>query len=209
MRKISVLLVDDHTVVRQGLRALLSAEEDIEVVGEAENGRLAVMLARKSNPDVVVMDIQLPDISGIECTAKLKRLLPNTQIVMFTIQDDDEQVFQALQAGASGYLLKGSPSAEILGSLREVVRGGVPMTSEIARKVIRSFQRPVTIEGPAESLTAREIEVLEALVEGCISKEIAQRLSISIETVNYHLKQIYQKMHVRSRTEAVVKYLRR
>lgn len=205
----TIAIVEDDCEICEDLAKIIGETTDLVCVCTCRNAKSALQKIPQHRPEVVIMDIQLPDTSGIECTAQLKQLLPNVLIVMFTIQDEDDKVFQALQAGASGYLLKGTPSAEILKALRDVVRGGAPMTGEIARKVIQSFHRPMKAEPPGSALTAREIAVLEFLVEGCISKEIAQRLSISIETVNYHLKQIYQKMHVRSRTEAVVKYLRR
>jgi DNA-binding NarL/FixJ family response regulator len=154
------------------------------------------------------MDIQLPDISGIKCTAKIKEMLPNSQILMFTIRDDEEQIFQALEAGASGYLLKGAGPSSVVSALREIAAGGAPMTSMVSRMVVQSFHNPGQDRGPINRLTPREREVLGFLVKGHLSKEVADRLFISVETVNYHLKQIYRKMHVRSRTEAVVKYLR-
>jgi DNA-binding NarL/FixJ family response regulator len=153
------------------------------------------------------MDIQLPGISGIKCTARLKQMLPDTQVLMFTIRDDQEQIFQALEAGASGYLLKGAGPSDVISALREIAAGGAPMTGLVSRKVVQSFYRPAPDRDADNRLTRREKEVLGFLVEGHISKEVADRLFISIETVNYHLKQIYRKMHVRSRTEAVVKYL--
>jgi DNA-binding NarL/FixJ family response regulator len=205
----TIAIVEDDFDLCEDLAEIIGETADLVCACTCRNGKSALHKIPLCRPDLVLMDIQLPDISGIECTAKLKRLLPHTQIVMFTVRDDNEQVFQALQAGASGYLLKGTPPLEILNALRDVVRGGAPMTGEIARKVVHSFHRSTPIGHPAASLTSRETEVLELLAEGCISKEIAHRLSISVETVNYHLKQIYQKMDVHSRTEAVVKYLRR
>ena len=204
----TVSIVEDDFDLCEDLARIIGETSDLMCACTCRNGKSALTKIPQCRPDLVLMDIQLPDISGIECTAKLKRLLPHTRIVMFTIRDDDEQVFQALQAGASGYLLKGTAPAEILAALRDVVRGGATMSGEIARKVVHSFHRSTNLGHPAASFTTRETEVLELLAEGCISKEIAHRLSISVETVNYHLKQIYQKMNVRSRTEAVVKYLR-
>ena len=203
-----IAIVEDDCEICDDLAKIVSETSDLVCVCTCRNGKSALQKIPQCQPDVVIMDIQLPDCSGIECTAQLTKQFPHLLVVMFTIQSDDDQIFQALQAGASGYLLKGASSEEILKALRDVVNGRTPMTGEIARKVIQSFHRPAKMEPPGGALTAREIAVLEFLVEGYISKEIAQRLSISIETVNYHLKQIYQKMQVRSRTEAVVKYLR-
>jgi len=153
------------------------------------------------------MDIQLPDSSGIECTAHLKPRLPNTQVLMFTIYDDNEQIFAALKAGAVGYLLKDSKPEELLAAIRETANGGAPMTAEIARKVITSFHRTSAQLDEFEQLTGREDEILELFSQGLLCKEIADRLGISLETVNSHRKNIYRKLHVRSRTEAVIKYL--
>ena len=153
------------------------------------------------------MDIRLPDSSGIECTAHLKSRLPNTQVLMFTIYDDNEQIFAALKAGAVGYLLKDSKPEELLDAIRETANGGAPMTAEIARKVIASFHRTPAQIDEFEQLTGREDEILELFSQGLLCKEIADRLGISLETVNSHRKNIYRKLHVRSRTEAVIKYL--
>jgi DNA-binding NarL/FixJ family response regulator len=205
---ISVAIVEDDAGICEDLVKLFKEAADMVCVCACRNGRGALHKIPACAPDVVIMDIQLPDMSGIECTVKLKRLLPNTQVLMFTVRDDDEQVFRALEAGASGYLLKGSDPTELLDAVREITQGGSPMTSEISRKVVRSFHKPAAVAGQTDPLTPREQDVLKLLVEGCVSKEIADRLTISLQTVNFHLKQIYQKLHVRSRTEAVVKYLK-
>ena len=154
------------------------------------------------------MDINLPDGSGIECTARLKRLLPETQILMFTIYDDTEQVLQALRAGASGYILKSTEPAGILTAIRDIRTFGSPMTPEIARKLVESFHPTVTSGDGHEPLTPREGQILGLLAEGLLNKEIADRLAIKLDTVGTHLKNIYRKLHVRSRTEAVVKHFR-
>jgi len=204
----SIAIVEDDAEICEDLAKMIAETGDLSCVCVCRNGHAALSRIPKCTPDLVIMDIQLPDMTGIECTAKLKRLLPRTLIMMFTIRDDEEQIFRALEAGASGYILKGTEPSEMFRALREMARGGSPMTPEIARKVVQSFHKTESAASLTEPLTPREKEVMNALVEGLMSKEIADRLSINIETVNFHLKQIYQKMHVRSRTEAVVKYLR-
>jgi DNA-binding NarL/FixJ family response regulator len=153
------------------------------------------------------MDIQLPDISGIECTAQLKQLLPSVQIIMVTVYEDTERIFKALRAGACGYLLKRCTPEELLGAIREVRQGGAPMSREIARKVIASFQEPVAAAAEVEGLSPREREILELLAGGFPNKEIADRVGLTDGTVRWHLRHVYHKLHVRSRTEAALKFL--
>jgi len=204
----SIAIVEDDAGICEDLAQMVGEAGDLVCVCVCRNGRAALHKIPKCAPDIVIMDIQLPDISGIKCTAKLKQLLPNTQILMFTIRDDEEQIFQALEAGASGYLLKSAGPSRVVAALREIAAGGAPMTAMVSRMVVQSFHNPGLEHGTINRLTPREREVLGFLVKGHLSKEVADRLFISVETVNYHLKQIYRKMHVRSRTEAVVKYLR-
>lgn len=154
------------------------------------------------------MDVHLPDGSGIDCTARIKRTMPETLILMFTVEDETEQIVKALEAGASGYILKDTQPAEIINSIRDVLSHGAPMSREVARKVIESFRRPAPMKSNSDPLTTRETEILQLLAEGLLYKEIADRLRITIDTVSTHLKNIYRKLHVRSRTEAVTKYLR-
>ena len=154
------------------------------------------------------MDIQMPGMSGIACTASLKEKLPSVPVMMLTVYEDNDAIFNALKAGASGYLLKRSAPAKLLESIKELHRGGAPMTSEIARKVIESFFKAKLAAHAQDKLTAREEEILECLAKGYVTKEIADKLSVSYDTVRYHLKHIYDKLHVHSRTEAVIKYLR-
>jgi DNA-binding NarL/FixJ family response regulator len=158
-------------------------------------------------PEVVLMDIFLPRMSGIECTARLKLLLPKTQILILTAVDDDELVFMALEAGADGYLLKRTKPEDLRAAMLDVLGGGAPMTSEIARRVVESFRRASRLPRQTIHLSAREEEVLILLSKGYSNKEIAEQLSISAETVGSHLKHIYEKMHVRSRAEAVAHYM--
>jgi len=202
-KMISVAIVEDSKGVRQGLELLLRKSPGFSCSCACGSAEEALRLIPQTPPDVVLMDIHLPDRSGIECTARLKQMLPDTQVVMITVYTDTEKVFQALRVGASGYLLKRSSPGQILEAIREVRLGGVPMTREIARKIIETFQAPPSSTQKNIALTRREMEVLELLSKGCSNKEIAQGLSISVDTVRYHLKQIYEKLHLRSRTEAV------
>lgn len=205
---ISVAIVEDNADICEGLEQVLANAPGFSCVCSCRNSATALRKIPAAKPDVVIMDIGLPDGSGVDCTAKLKAMLPEVQIMMFTVYEDSEQIFRALAAGASGYLLKRVKPAGLLNAIREMANGGVPMTGEIARKVIASFrQEPAPSAKPA-NLTPREQAVLETLAEGLSAKEIASRLSISTETVNVHLKHIYQKLHVRSRTEAVIAYLK-
>jgi DNA-binding NarL/FixJ family response regulator len=201
---ITVAIVEDNAGICEELSQTIGEDPGCACVCVCRNIQTALRKIPPLAPDVVIMDIRLPDGSGIECTAQLKRLLPQTQIMMFTIYEDTEQIYKALEAGASGYLLKRTAAEGLLNAIREIKQGGVPMTGEVARKVVRSFRR----DGPmVERLTPREEEILQHLAKGFLSKEIALQLSISLETVNSHLKHIYNKLHVRSRTEAVIKYL--
>jgi DNA-binding NarL/FixJ family response regulator len=179
------------------------------------SGEQALEVLPAQQPDVVIMDLQLPGISGIDCTARLRQVLPQSQVLVFTVYRDDEQVFKALKAGASGYLLKRSAPEEILEAIHDVHQGGAPMSGEIARKVVRSFRSPLEPGGDKpgetaapEQLTPRQEEILGLLTKGFVTKEIASELGISYDTVRFHLKDIYAKLHVRSRTEAVLKYRR-
>jgi DNA-binding NarL/FixJ family response regulator len=203
-----VALVEDSVPLRKQLRQLLDGAPGIQCVcacGSAEDACLQIPAA---TPDVVLMDINLPGISGIGCTVQLKQQLPALQVIMLTVYEDGESIFNALKAGACGYLLKRSSPAEILDAINAVRQGGVPMTGEVARKVIMTFQGAVA--GPTEevvTLSSREQEILELLSQGMLNKEIADRLSISYHTVKVHLKHVYDKLHVRSRAEAMLKFM--
>jgi DNA-binding NarL/FixJ family response regulator len=187
---------------------MLNAATDFRCAGTFPSAEEALKHIPLVQPDVVLMDINLPGMSGIECTARLKEQLPRIQILVVTVHADNDRVFSALQAGASGYLLKRTRPAELLESIREVTYGGVPMTGEIARKVIAAFRRPATPSLEDARLTRREEEILVLLTQGYSNKEIAARLAVSFDTVRTHLCHIYEKLHVRSRTEAATKYLR-
>ena len=203
----TVAIVEDNSGICEELEKILREDPECTCVCVCRNTQTALRKIPAHSPDVIIMDIQLPDGSGIECTARLKRLLPRTQILMFTIHEDSEQVFRALEAGASGYLLKRTAPEALLRAVREVKQGGAPMTGEIARKVIQFFRKAPVPGEETDPLTPRETEILELLAKGGSSKEIAHQLAIGLETVNSHLKHIYEKLHVRSRTEAVIKYL--
>jgi len=202
---ISVAIVEDNAGICEELQQILAEDSNFNCVCVCRNFKTALTEIPRTQPDVIIMDINLPDGSGIEATRQIKQLLPRTQIMIFTIYEESEEIFRALEAGASGYLLKDTAPEEILLSIRDINRGGVPMTGEVARKVITAFRKT---PAKTELLTSREEEILELLAQGYVSKEIASRLSISTETVKSHLKHIYDKLHVRTRTEAVIKYLR-
>ncbi|HEX2851891.1 MAG TPA: response regulator transcription factor [Opitutaceae bacterium] len=204
---ITIAIVEDNAGIGEELAQIIAEAPDCSCVVICRNLQTALKKIPPLQPDVVIMDINLPDGSGIEGTDRLKRLLPATQFLMFTIYEDNEQIIKSLEAGASGYLLKRTAPEDLVRAIREIKTGGVPMTPEVARKVIQTFQRPPRANS-AESLTSREEEILQLLSRGMLSKEIARELSISIETVNSHLKHIYGKLHVRTRTEAVIKFLR-
>jgi DNA-binding NarL/FixJ family response regulator len=206
---IKVAIVEDKTGVRQNWARLINAAPGFSCVATCASGEDALLTLPQAKPQVILMDIQLPGISGIECSTQLKSLLPATQILIVTIYEDSDRIFEALKAGASGYLLKTTPPRELMAAIAEVHRGGAPMTGEVARKVIAAFQRgPATVTEDLK-LTEREAEVLALLSQGYANKEIADKLTVSYDTVRAHLKHVYEKLHVRSRTEAVSKYLQR
>ncbi len=199
MKKINVLLVDDHTVVRQGLRALLKAEEDIEVVGEAENGRQAVGLARKTPPDVVVMDVAMPLLNGLEATRQILRFSPTTKILVLTSYGDDDCVQQLMQAGASGYLIKQTAANDLLKAIREVQRGNAYFSPAIAKRLRDQCREAFSSGQPTKKsgeLTSREAEVLQLIAEGFSNKQIASELTISIKTVEKHRQQVMNKLNI-------------
>jgi DNA-binding NarL/FixJ family response regulator len=204
---IKVAIVEDNAGVRQTLQALLDDTPGFTCVCTCDSGEVALKVIPRHSPDVVLMDLHLPNISGIETTVRLKQILPKLNIIMITVYADIENVFKALRAGACGYLLKRSAPEEILAAITEVSKGGAPMTSEIARKVVAAFQEPASAKTEDEGLSRREREILESLCRGYSNQDIAGRLSLSIETVRWHLKKIYEKLHVSSRTEAMAKYI--
>jgi DNA-binding NarL/FixJ family response regulator len=205
--KIRVSIVEDDSRVRGGLVQLINLSEGFQCVSFHSSAEAAFKDLAAAKPDVVLMDINLPGVNGVECVRQLKPSLPKTQIMMLTVYEETEMIFKALTAGATGYLLKQTPPAELLQAIRDVHRGGSPMTSHIARKIVASFQQPVVQAKGMENLTPREQEVLDHLAKGFLYKEIADALGISYDTVHAHIRRIYEKLQVRSRTEAVAKRL--
>lgn len=203
----NVAIVEDNAVMRDSFRQWIEAAPDLRCVFTCATSEEALAELPSMKPDVVLMDIHLPGESGIVCTARLKETLPSVQVIMLTVYRNHELIFQALQAGACGYLLKRSNPEELLKAIIEVRSGGAPMTSEIARMVVEAFQKKPANLAQAEGLTNRESEILALLSEGLSNKEIAERVSISYDTVRAHLRHIYEKLHVRGRTEAVKMYL--
>jgi DNA-binding NarL/FixJ family response regulator len=203
---IKVAIVEDNAGVRERWADLLGSSTACECICVCCAAEEALEKIPPLKPEVVLMDIGLPGMSGIECTARLKQQLPDTQVVIVTVYSDTQKIFQALQAGASGYLLKRTPPRDLLKAIKDVIGGSGPMTGQIARKLIELFHRPAPAQTEATTLTARETEVLELLAQGFAYKEIADRLGVSFHTVNMHLRHIYEKLHVRSRAEATAKY---
>jgi DNA-binding NarL/FixJ family response regulator len=206
--RIKVALVEDTRGIRESWARLIDGSQGFQCVCACGSGEEALKKLPLAAPDVILMDINLPGMSGIECTARIKQTLPQVQILIVTVHADNERVFNALQSGASGYLLKRTTPAELMEAINDVLRGGAPMTGEIARKVIASFRRPAPMTIKDAGLTPREEEILALLTQGYANKEIADRLSVSFDTVRTHLRHIYEKLHVRSRTEAATRYLR-
>ena len=206
---ITVSIVEDQEQLRNTLARVLNRAEGFKCVSHYDSAEAALEALPNDKPEVVLMDINLPGMNGVECVRKLKQVAPQIQTVMLTVYEDTENIFNALAAGASGYLLKRTTSAELLESLREVHRGGSPMTAHIARKVVQSFQKSAASNEATEDLSPREREVLDCLSQGFLYKEIAEKLGISYETVHTYIRRIYEKLQVRTRTEAVAKFLRR
>jgi len=204
---IKVSIVEDDEGVRESLATLINDAEGFHCVSSHATAEDALQHIPEKKPDVVLMDINLPNMSGIDCVRKLKESAPQTQIMMLTMYEDPEQIFNSLAAGASGYLLKRTPHAKLLEAIQEVQRGASPMSGKIARVVVQYFQKKSQPSPDGQALSKREQEILELLSKGYRYKEIADSLSISFDTVRSHLRNIYDKLHVSSRTEAVVKYL--
>lgn len=202
----TVAVVEDDDEVRQSLRSLLERTPGIRCVGDFATAEDALRDISEIRPDILLMDINLPGMSGVDCVRKLGPLVPRTLILMLTVHDDTETIFEALSAGASGYLLKPVLAAELLEAMRDVQAGGAPMTSNIARKVVRSFKKPTPADDGCEPLSPRETEILDLLAQGYIYKEIAEQLGITYRTVSTHIERIYTKLHVRSRSQAVAKF---
>ena len=203
---IKVSIVEDDHGLRESLTALIHSSEGFHCAGTYVNAETALKQIPQAWPEVVLMDIRLPQMSGIECISRLKAMRPSLLFVMLTVYMDGDLIFKSLQAGASGYLIKKTPPAEILEAVTEVHRGGSPMSSAIARKVVEYFQQKQT-RSDENNLTKREQEILTELSKGYRDKEIAERLAISIPTVRTHVRNIYEKLQVRSRAEAVARFL--
>lgn len=204
---IKVAIVEDNDKIREGLATLIDGSEGFQCSAAYESAEEALRQLPAYKPDVVLMDIHLPRMSGIECVEKLKEKNPDLQIMMLTVYEDDEKIFKSLTAGATGYILKRTPPAELLESIRELHEGGSPMSDQIARKVVQAFQQMGKSSKETKNLSDREMEILSFLAKGYHDKEIADHFFLSVKTVRTHLRNIYQKLHVRSRTEAVLKYL--
>lgn len=206
---IKVSIIEDDDWIRENLATQISRAGGFQCAGLYRNAEEALNQIPKAVPDVILMDINLPKMSGIECVRKLKPLVPSAQILMLTVYEDSDKIFNSLLAGASGYLLKRTPQAELFEAISEVHRGNSPMSGHIARKVVQYFNQRGSDESEIEKLSKREREVLEHLSQGIPYKEIADVLTLSIDTVRMHIKGIYGKLHVHSRGEAVAKYLRK
>jgi DNA-binding NarL/FixJ family response regulator len=207
MSSITVAIVEDNAAVCASLEKMINASDRCRCVCTSRNAEQALQAIPPHRPDVVIMDINLPGLTGIECTVRLKRQLPRCQVLVLTVYNDSRQIFSALEAGASGYLLKRSLPEAIVQAVCDVHAGGAPMSAEIARKVVQSFQRPAAPSAGLEALTPREIEILELVTEGLTTKEIADRSGVSYTTICTHLGHIYEKLHVHSRTAAAARYL--
>ena len=203
---ITVAIVEDDAQTRKILAGWITRASGFRLLGEWGEAESALSALAEKGPEVVLMDINLPGISGVEAVKRLKPTLPQTQFVMLTVYEDSDHIYNALAAGATGYLLKQTPRQELLRALEEVHRGGSPMTSNIARKVVQSFRQNEAGAAPGEELSPREQEVLDLLARGYLYKEIAERLNISVPTVNTYVRRMYEKLHVRSRAQAVARY---
>ena len=205
---IKVAIVDDDEGIRTGLAALIRRAPNFKLTGDYPDAETALKEIPRRPPDVVLMDINLPGINGVECVRQLKAALPSLQVLMLTVYEDSESLFNSLKAGASGYLLKRTASARLLEAIRDVHDGGAPMTPQLARRVVQFFTKPDNEDPSVAKLTPGEKEFLDQLSKGYAYKEIADRMNISIDTVRSYVRTVYEKLHVHSRTEAVVKYLR-
>jgi DNA-binding NarL/FixJ family response regulator len=204
---VSISIVEDDPIIREQLGLAIGKADDLRCLSQHRSAEAALRELPGLQPQVVLMDINLPGISGIECVRQLRGKLPRTQIIMLTVHEDIDSIFQSLLAGATGYLLKRTPRAQLFEGIRDVVRGGSPMNSSIARKVVQMIASQEKRRDGLAKLTDRESEVLEQLAKGRLYKEIAEQLGINIETVRTHIRAIYEKLQVHTRTEAVVKFL--
>jgi DNA-binding NarL/FixJ family response regulator len=203
-----ILLVDDHVLFRKGIAALLSCRSDMDVIGEARDGLEAIAVARDLLPDVILMDINMPNCDGLEATRLITRELPHVKIVILTVSDDDQDLFEAIKSGARGYLLKDLEPNKLYDLLESISRGEAPLSGVIAAKILKEFTKPSSVSLPepevAEELTAREINILHLIVDGLTNKEIASTLFISENTVKIHLHNILEKLHLQNRIQVAV-----
>ncbi|MEO6456734.1 MAG: response regulator transcription factor [Chloroflexia bacterium] len=205
--KITVVLVDDHAIVRQGLRTYLGLQTDIEVVGEASDGREALAKVRETLPDIVLMDLVMPNVDGVEATRQVTALSPSTRVIVLTSFSEDEKVFASIKAGAQGYLMKDVLPQDLVRAIRTVHRGEAQLDPEIARKLMQEFTNPQPT-APKHDLTEREMDVLRLIAQGKSNKEISEDLVLSEKTVKTHVSNILQKLHLSDRTQAAVYALR-
>lgn len=212
MEALRVLLVDDHVLFRKGIASLISARQDMTIVGEAANGIEAVRVAHQTKPDIILMDVHMPEQDGLETVKILKEEMPKVQVVMLTVSDDDNDLFVALKNGAKGYLLKNLDPQDLYKMLDGIRRGESPISGAMATKILQEFRQPAKSENDAKSgvdeLTPREIDVLEQIVTGATNKEIAEILHITENTVKIHLRNILEKLHVQNRLQAAVHAVR-
>ena len=202
---ITLAIVEDLDEVRDGLKNFISLSHDFRILDTFKTAEEAIFDIPKLQPDIVIMDINLPGINGIDCIKQVKNKSPKTQFMMFTVYENDEKVFEALKAGASGYLLKNTGLVQLIEALKELHNGGSPMSANIARKLVTVFRNKEKETEPVGSLSNRENEILQLLAKGLLYKEIAEQLSISVSTVRQHIHHIYEKLHVQNRTEAINK----
>jgi DNA-binding NarL/FixJ family response regulator len=204
---VTLTIVEDKPGTRDGLVKLFSRIPDIQCLGAFESGEDALRGIPGLRPEVALVDINLPGMSGIECVSQLKKLLPNLHILMLTTYEESDLIFNSLRAGANGYLLKNMPAEELVQAVRDVQAGGAPMSMQIARKVVTHFHQLKQAAADMDQLSVRENEILRLLAKGCLYKEIAEQLGISMSTVRTHIHAVYGKLHVQTRTEAVIKFL--
>jgi len=202
---ITLAIVEDLDEVRDGLKNFISLSSDFKILDTFKTAEEAMYDIPKLRPDIVIMDINLPGMNGIECIRQIKNKTPGTQFMMFTVYENDEKVFEALKAGASGYLLKNTGLVQLIESLKELHNGGSPMSANIARKLVTLFRNEQKEVSNLEILSSRENEILQLLTKGLLYKEIADQLGISVSTVRQHIHHIYEKLHVQNRTEAINK----
>ena len=206
--KISLAIVEDNESLRRNLSEMIRRVSGWKLAGEFADGESALEQLPSIKPAVVLMDINLPGMSGVECVARLTRLLPGTLVIMVTVYDDSDTIFESLASGACGYLLKPVQSEQLVAAVEEVMAGGAPMSMSIARRVVQTFRKPAPEASEVDQLWPREVEILEMLAKGFLKKEIADQLGISYWTVQTHVGRIYKKLHVHSRAQAVAKFRR-